>query len=185
VLGPNHPDVAISINNVALLLLERRSFAEARTLLVRARDISLKQRSETHDDLAFIMTNLGLAEQGLGNRAAAEAALRQAWLAADTHGHRNRAPILTYLADLSCDRGGTAQGLALLTTAAPVMRADYPDDPWRPAWVDNTRGKCLFAAGKTAEARTLITGSMAAIRQHWAPSTLFGAIAEARLRDVS
>ncbi|WP_426162743.1 tetratricopeptide repeat protein [Sandarakinorhabdus sp. DWP1-3-1] len=184
VLGPDHPDVAISINNVARVMLERRGFAEAYKLLVRARDISLRQRSATHDDLAFVLGNLGLAERGLGQAAAATATLQAALLAADAHKHRNRAPILAELADLACDRGTPARGLALLDRAAPIMRADYPDDPWRQAWVLNTRGKCLVAAGRGAEGRAAIAESMAAIRARWPRSTLFGALAEQRLQDA-
>ncbi|MFZ4689033.1 MAG: tetratricopeptide repeat protein [Polymorphobacter sp.] len=182
VLGPDHPDVAISINNVARVMLERRGFAEARALLLRAQAISLKQRSETHDDLAFILANLGIAERGLGQRAAAETALRQALVAADVHKHRNTAPILTELADLACDRGATADGLALLDRARPLMQADYPDDAWRAAWVKNTRGKCLLAAGDRPGARQMLAASMADIRPRWPENTLFSDIAEARLR---
>lgn len=182
VLGPDHPDVAISINNVARVMLERRGFAEARALLIRARDISLKQRSETHDDLAFILANLAIAERGLGNNAAAETALQQALVAAEVHKHRNTAPILTDLADLACDRGAAAQGIALLDRAAPLMKTDYPDDPWRVAWIASTRGKCLLAAGDRSAARDVLTGSIAQIRQRWPQDTMFGSMAEQRLR---
>ncbi len=185
VLGPDHPDVAISINNVARVMLERRGFAEAHALLVRARDISLQQRSATHDDLAFIMGNLGLAERGLGRPAAATATLQAALRAAEVHRHRNRAPILAELADLACDQGAPARGLALLDRAAPLMRTDYPDDPWRQAWVLNTRGKCLVAAGRGPEGKAAIEASMADIRARWQSATLFGALAEQRLRDAS
>ena len=183
VLGPDHPDIAISINNVARVMLERRGFAEAHGLLVRARDISLKQRGETHDDLAFVLANLGLAERGLGRNADAEATLRAALVAADVHRHRNRAPILVELADLACDRGAAPQGLSLLVRAAEVMLKDYPDDPWRQAWVVNTRGKCLMAAGKRSEGKTAIVGSIAEIRKRWPNSTLFGHMAEQRLQN--
>lgn len=184
VLGPDHPDVAISINNVARVMLERRGFAEAETLLVRARDISLKQRSETHDDLAFVFANLGLARRGLGDRADAERQLRKALAAAELHKHRNLGPILTELADLACERGAADEGAALLDRAVPITRGDYPDDPWRLAWIANTRGKCLLAAGEPAAARKLLAGSMAEVRKRWAAETLYGGIAEARLRSA-
>ncbi|MBB6228808.1 Tfp pilus assembly protein PilF [Polymorphobacter multimanifer] len=184
VLGPDHPDVAISINNVARVMLERRGFAEAWKLLVHARDISLRQRSATHDDLAFILGNLGLAERGLGQAAAATATLQAALVAAEIHKHRNRAPILADLADLACDQGVPVRGLALLDRAAPLMLEDYPDDPWRQAWVTNTRGKCLLAAGRRREGKAAIEASMADIRARWPKSTLFGALAEKRLQGT-
>lgn len=184
VLGPDHPDLAISINNVARIILERRGFAEARGMLLRARDISLRQRSDTHDDLAFVLANLGMAERGMGNLAAAETALQQALVAADANKHRNRAPILSELADLACDRGAVAQGLAMLDRAAPIMQADYPRDPWRQAWVVNTRGKCLMAAGNRAAARPILIASAAVLRQHWPAKSLYAEMSEVRLRTA-
>ncbi|QQV77688.1 tetratricopeptide repeat protein [Sphingomonas aliaeris] len=144
VLGPNHPYVAVTINNVARVQLEGRAFASARTLLRRASAITLAQQSETYDDLAFTFANLAIAERGLGNTKEAETLLRKAWRAAALHKHRNRAPILTELADLLCARGDHVEGLALLDQALPLMRADYPDDPWRLAWIANTRGDACW-----------------------------------------
>jgi tetratricopeptide (TPR) repeat protein len=184
VLGPNHPDVAVTINNVARVQLERRAFASARALLQRAAAITLAQQSETHDDLAFTFANLAIAERGLGHTAEAERLLRRALRAAELHKHRNLAPILTELADLRCTAGAPDEGLGLLARAAPIMQADYPNDPWRSAWLANTRGECLLTAGRTAEARAAIVQSMPALEQRWHADSLFGAMAAQRLRNV-
>lgn len=185
VLGPNHPDLAVTINNIARVQLERRAFGPARALLQRAVAISLAQQAETHADLAFTFGNLGMAERGLGHPQQAEELLRKAWRAAALHKHRNRGPILTELADLMCARGDIGGGLELLAKAEPIMRADYPDDPWRRSWIANTRGWCLLAAGRVAEARLIIAGSMAAINARWRPDSLFGSIAAERQRRAS
>ena len=182
VLGPNHPDVAVTINNVARVQLERRAFASAASLLHRAVAISLAQQGETHDDLAFTFANLGIAERGLGHPEVADEWLAKAWRAADLHHHRNRAPILVERADLACARHDAAAGLAMLDRAVPIMRADYPDDAWRQAWIGNTRGACLIAAGDVAAGRSAIVASMPTLRARWSADSLFGSIAVARLR---
>lgn len=185
VLGPNHPDLAITINNVARVLLERRAYAKARPLLERAATISLQQRGEMHDDLAFTLTNLALAERGLGLRDEAEAHFRKALVVAEAHKHRNLAPIMTELADLLCARRAFAEGLALLDRAVPVMKADYPDDPWRTAWVANTRGACLVSSGNVVQGRRLLDASTSEVRKRWKPDTMFGQMAEQRLRQAA
>ncbi|MFO1238775.1 MAG: tetratricopeptide repeat protein [Sphingomonadaceae bacterium] len=184
VLGPNHPDVAITINNVARVMLERRAFAQAYPLLQRAVVINLQQRSETHDDLAFTFANLAIAERGLNRPVEAERLFRKALMAAEMHKHRNRAPILTELADLLCERRAFPEAFAMLARAEPIMRSDYPDDPWRSAWVANTKGGCLIESGRPDEARPILIESMPDLRKRWTPLSLFGHRAEQRLNKL-
>lgn len=180
VLGPNHPDFAATLNNLARLMLERQSFAEARPYLERAVAINLKQRDATHDDLAFYFANLAIAERGLGRTVEAESLFRRALIPAVKHKHRNLGPILVDIADLECRRGQTDAGLASIDKAEPVIKADYPDDPWRMAWADNTRGACLLAAGHPDEARRLFDRSLPILRERWPRGTLYRIMAEAR-----
>lgn len=175
VLGPDHPDVAATLNNIARLMIERRAFREALPLLQRSIAINLSQRDATHDDLAFIFANLGIAKRGLGNLEGAETDLRSALRAAVAHRHRNFAPILTDLAEIRCTRGDTGDGLALLAQAEPVMRATYPDDPWRSAWVASTTGYCRLKAGDRAAAAALLERSAPVILGKWPPGSLYGA----------
>jgi tetratricopeptide (TPR) repeat protein len=184
VLGPNHPEVATTLNNLARVMLERRAFAEARPLLRRALAINLSQRDATHDDLAFTFANLAIAERGLGRAGEAEALLDKALVAARKHKSRNLGPILVDIADLRCRRGDVAGGLAMLAEADPIVRADYPDDPWRLAWLNNSRGGCLAAAGRTAEASRLLTRSEPILRERWAPGTLYAVLASDRRRTI-
>ena len=175
VLGPDHPDVAATLNNIARLMLERRAFREALPLLRRSIAINLKQRDATHDDLAFIFANLGIAERGVGDLDAAETDLRSAMRAATLHKHRNLAPILTDLAEIRCARGAPGEGLALLAQAAPLMRTTYPEDPWRSAWVASTTGYCQLRAGKRDAAAPLLKESAPIILAKWPPRSLYGA----------
>lgn len=174
VLGPDHQMVASALNNLARILLERRAFAEARGLLERALRINLKEVGDQADDLIFEYANLGIAERGVGDLAAAEAAFQKAQPLARRRKHRNLAPILVEQAELACMTGRTARGLLLASEAQPIMAATYKKDAWRSAWVDAVRADCLTRAGRTPEARALLRASAPAIQARWAPTTLYG-----------
>lgn len=180
VLGPNHPDLAVSLNNLARVMIEQRKFRDALPLLERSAKIYLAQREDTHDDLAFIFSNLALAFRGVGRDAEAEADFRKGLRAAEVHNSRLIAPILTDLADLLCAHGDETEAVQMLDRAAPIMRERYPDDPWRSAWVDNTRGACLLRKGDSS-GRTLILASAPVLLKRWKPDTMYGFEVEQRL----
>lgn len=181
VLGTEHPDLAITLNNLARVILEREGYAEAKPLLERSIAITVRQRSDHYDDLAFAYPNLALAERGLGQRQKAEALFRKALPIAEERRHRNLAPILTDLADTLCQGGATGEALRLLDKARPLMAKAYPDDPWRIAWTDNVRGACLFRTGQRVAGTKLIRESSLVILKRWAPTTLYGHAAGQRL----
>lgn len=184
VLGPNHPDVGATLNNLARVLVEERKFAQALPLLTRSSSLYLAQRSDTHDDLAFIFSNLALAKSGVGQTREAEELFNRALEAAEVHHHRLTAPILVDLADLRCRRGDYSSAHDLLRRAAPIMKEKYPDDAWRWAWVDNTRGACLLRQNKRHEAKALIASSSSILLKRWAHNTLYGYEVEQRMRAV-
>ncbi|QXQ07828.1 toll/interleukin-1 receptor domain-containing protein [Sphingosinicellaceae bacterium] len=183
VLGAEHPDTAITLNSLGRVVLEQGKYREAYGYLARAAAITRRQRDETHDEFAFIFDNLGLAERALGHAEPAEQLFRKALVAATIHNHRNRAPVMTDLADLLCSDGRTIEALALLTLARPLMTRTYPEDPWRVAWLDNVQGGCLLAQGDRAGAAKLIAASTPVLQKRWPAESLYGAAAARRLRD--
>ena len=184
VLGPNHPDVGATLNNLARVLVEQRKFADAVPLLTRSASLYLSQRSDTHDDLAFIFANLALAKSGTGQTGEAEKLFERALRAAEVHRHRLTAPIMVDLADLKCTRGDFSSADDLLRRAAPLMKEKYPDDPWRWAWVDNTHGACLLRQGKRKEAGRLIASSSPVLLKRWPANSLYGFQVKQRMRAL-
>jgi tetratricopeptide (TPR) repeat protein len=182
VLGPTHPDLAAPLNNLGRVLVEQRKFRDALPLLSRSAALDLAQRSGTHDDLAFILSNLALAKRGVGDTAAADDLFKKALVAADAHQSRNRAPILVDLADLRCELGDPKDAMQLLARASPIMKASYPDDPWRAAWVENTRGACILRQGDRAGAKELLKASAKPILDRWPTSSLYGFEVKKRMR---
>ena len=175
VLGDDHPEVATTENNLALLEVERRDFRDAAPLLEHAISVIVRQRNATFDDLAFEYENLGRARRGLGENAEAEALFLKALEVARLHHHRNLAPILVDLADMACARGDAPAGLARLDEARPQMAKDYPDTPWRVAWVDVVRAGCLSAAGRRDQARALLATSQPLVMARWGHDSIYGA----------
>jgi tetratricopeptide (TPR) repeat protein len=184
VLGPSHPDLAATSNNLARVMIEQRKFRQALPLLTRSANIYLAQRGDTHDDLAFIFSNLALARRGVGDAAGAETYFRRALRAAEVHQNRLVAPILTDLADLRCARGDHAEAMRLLDRARPIMREEYPDDAWRTAWVDNTRGGCLLRRNDRNAAAPLIRSSSPIILKRWPADALYGYDAQRRIQAL-
>ena len=184
ILGPNHPDLGVMLNNLGRVLVEQRKFAQATPLLTRAVKLHLAQKSETHDDLAFAFSNLALAKDGAGQASEAEALFNRALEAAQVHKNRLTAPIMVDLADLRCRRRDFRGAMDLLQRAAPIMKSTYPDDPWRTAWVDNTRGACLLRQGKVGQAKLLIESSSPVVLKRWPAETMYGHEVQQRRRAL-
>ena len=185
VIGPEHPDLAVTLNNLGRVLLEQRKFTEALPILRRSAAVTLAQRNETHDDMAFIFANLALATEGVGNQQAAEGLFRKALAAAEQHKHRLLAPILVDLAALRCRRRGYQEALRMLERASPIMARTYPDDPWRSAWAQNTRGDCLLRQGMVSDAQGLIRTSAPVVLERWSSGSLYGYETRRRVRAAA
>lgn len=60
VLGPDHPDCAQSLNNLAALHTERREYEAAEDMYERALDIRKKALSPDHPSLAYTLKHLAM-----------------------------------------------------------------------------------------------------------------------------
>ena len=70
----------------------------------------------------------------------------------------------------------------MLGPAADAVRRDYPDDPWRAAWVENIRGECLIRTGDRAGGVAALARTTPVIAAKWGPDTLYGGDAARRWR---
>ena len=71
-LGKDHPDIAISLNNLAVLYQDQGNYAEAEPLFQRSLAIREKALGEDHPDIAINLNNLAVLYQDQGNYAEAE-----------------------------------------------------------------------------------------------------------------
>jgi hypothetical protein len=77
-LGPEHPDLAVWLNNLATLYSDQGNYAEAEPLYQRALAIDEKTLGPEHPDLATYLNNLALLYQAQGNYAEAEQLFKRA-----------------------------------------------------------------------------------------------------------
>lgn len=71
-LGPEHPDIAISLNNLAVLYQNQELYAEAETLHKRSVAIKEKALGPEHPDVAVSLNNLARVYEEEGRYAEAE-----------------------------------------------------------------------------------------------------------------
>jgi hypothetical protein len=144
--------------------------------------IGLRERGEDHAYMTFLFANLAITRRHLGRTREAERLFEQAIAAARKNEHRILGPSLADLAEVHCAAGRPGEGLALLDEAARVTRADYPDKPWRIAWVENIKGECLLRSGRVPEGKKAIAASSPVIIRSWPAGTLFAVEAQRRAR---
>ena len=71
-VGPDHPDVAVSLNNLALLYDTQGRYAQAEPLYKRSLAILEKSLGPDHPDVAKSLNNLGLLYDKQGQYTQAE-----------------------------------------------------------------------------------------------------------------
>jgi tetratricopeptide (TPR) repeat protein len=177
VLGARHPDLGITLNNLARMLIDQRRFVEAVPLLERAIAVVEGQRGTKVDDLVFFYGNLGIARSQTGRRTEAAPLFARAVRLGQETDHPMLGPVLADAAQSACAGGDAARGLALAAEAAPAIARDHGGTPWRGAWLETVRGACLIRAGQRAEGAALIARSRAAVVQRWPQGTYIGAAA--------
>ena len=77
-LGPDHPDVALGLNNLGLLYNNLGDYDKAEPLYKRALEIWEKQLGPDHPQVAIRLNNLGLLYNNLGDYDKAEPLLKRA-----------------------------------------------------------------------------------------------------------
>ena len=164
VLGPEHPDTANSLDNLALLLQAQGELAAARPLNERALAIREEVLGPEHSDTATSLNNLALLLQAQGELAAARPlneralAIREKVLGPE---HPDTANSLSNLANLLQAQGELAAARPLhergLSIREKVLGPEHP----RTATSLNNLAVLLQAQGELAAARPLFERALA------------------------
>ena len=133
-LGASHPDVAQTLNNLAVVYQEQGKYADAEGLYKRALAIYEKALGEDHPDVAQTLNNLADVYQEQGKYADAEGlhqralAIKEKALGAD---HPGVAVTLNNLANVYQEQGKYADAEGLYKRALAIkekaLGADHPE----------------------------------------------------------
>ena len=163
-LGPEHPDTAAKLSNLANLLWAQGDFAGARPLCERALAISEKALGPEHPDTATILTGLASLLKAQGDLAGARPLLEQAlaiYEKALGPEHPLTATSLSNLANLLWAQGDLAGARPLCERALAIsekaLGPEHPDT----ATILNNLARLLQAQGDLAGARPLFERALA------------------------
>jgi tetratricopeptide (TPR) repeat protein len=163
-LGPDHPDNATRLNNLALLLRDEGDLAAARPLYERALAITEKALGPDHPNTATGLNNLGFLLKDQGDLAAARApleralAIREKALGPD---HPDTAQSLNNVGLLFQDEGELLAARPFLERALKIKeQALGPDNPSTAISLNNL-AFLLEEQGDPAGARPLLERALA------------------------
>ena len=164
-LGPEHPDTATSLNNLAVLLRAQGDLSGARSLHERALEIRKKVLGPQHpatatslNNLAFLLYNLGdfVAARPLSERALA---INEKALGPE---HPNTAISLNGLANVLRDQGELAEARPLYERALGIYEKAYGPEHPSTNVVRANLSRLLLMCGQPTEALALSETSLAA-----------------------
>ncbi len=154
-LGPDHPDVAASLNAIAIVDLALSQPNLALSNYERALAIWEHALGPDHPDVAISLLNLGNALESLGRRTEARAANERAlaiWEQALGPEHPNVAAALNNLANKLRAAGEYADATALQERAFTIWHKVHgPEHPYLGISLTN-QGAMLYSTGHYAEA---------------------------------
>jgi CHAT domain-containing protein/Tfp pilus assembly protein PilF len=162
-LGKDHPDVAHSLNNLAVLYMAMGQFAKSEPLYRRSLEIREARLGKDHPEVARSLFNLALLNELMGQSAKSEPLygrsleIREAKLGKD---HPDVAESLTNLARLYSRMGQTAKAEPLHRRSLEIREAklgkDHPDVAQS---LTNLAG-LYMAMGQSAKAEPLYRRSL-------------------------
>jgi CHAT domain-containing protein/Tfp pilus assembly protein PilF len=157
-LGAEHPDVATSLNNLALLYKTQGRYTEAEPLFIQALDMRKKLLGAEHPDVATSLNNLALLYKTQGRYTEAEPLYIQALemlkklLGAE---HPDVATSLNNLAELYSDQGRYTEAEPLYRQALEMYKKLLgAEHPYLATFLNNLAG--LYSSqGRYTEAEPL------------------------------
>jgi len=171
-LGPNHPDLAGSLNLLAALYLGQGRYTDAEPLFQRALAIREKAFGPEHLAVAESLSNLAALYDGQGRYADAEPlykrslAIREKALGPD---HPDVAATLNNLARLYVDQGRAAVAEPLYKRALSIReKALGPDNP-AVAQALNNLAELYWNQGRYADAEPAMKRALAIIEKSLGP----------------
>lgn len=163
-LGPDHPEVARALNNLAFFLAQTGSFAEARPLMERVVAIRSRALSPDHPDLVEALNGLGHVLQKVGAYGEAKSRFEEMLAISEkTAGPSSPAVAiaLNNIAAVHWDLGAYNEARPLMERAVAIWQSNGGEDhPDYAAGVNNL-ANLLEQMGRYGEAKPLLEKALA------------------------
>jgi CHAT domain-containing protein/Tfp pilus assembly protein PilF len=163
-LGPDHPDTAESLNNLALLYKSMGRYVEAEPMYQRALAIYEAELGSDHPDTATSLTNLAGLYLSMGRYGEAEPLVQRALAIVEAQlgpDHPDTAFSLNSLAGLYLSMGRYGEAEPLFQRALAIVEAQLgPDHPLTASSLTNLAG-LYEAMGRYGEAEPLVQRALA------------------------
>ncbi len=176
--GPDHPNVAIRLSNLARLLQDTNRLAEAEPLMRRALAIDEASYGPDHPNVAIRLNNLAQLLKATNRLAEAEPLMRRALAINETSygpDHPNVAANLNNLASLLQDTNRLAEAEPMYRRALAIDEASYGPDHPNVAIRLNNLASLLQATNHLVEAEPLVRRALKIFSQSFGldhPSTI-------------
>jgi serine/threonine protein kinase/tetratricopeptide (TPR) repeat protein len=173
VLGPDHPKLGQSLNNLAMAHYRAGEFDAAEPLFREALARNIANFGDVHTEVSATSSNLALVLRERGAYAEAHALWARA-LVIDRQLLGDHHPTigftLTYWGESLRRNGDAKAGEAKLREALAVFAQALPEDHWRAAEARSLLAMCLADQRRFAEAETLLLSSYSSLAAQYAPS---------------
>jgi tetratricopeptide (TPR) repeat protein len=163
-LGPEHPQTATSLDNLAILVRDQGDFAGARQLFERALAIREKARGLGHPDTATTLNHLGVVLHAEGDLVGAQPLLERAQAIFEKvfgPTHPSTASNLSALADLLCDQGELVRARSLYERALSMQERALGSDHLLTAATLSGFAQLLQAQGDVSAAQPMFERALA------------------------
>jgi tetratricopeptide (TPR) repeat protein len=173
-----HPDIASTLNNLAMLMRAQNKFAEAEPLLREALAIWRMAFSAGHPNIATGLSNLALLLQAQNKFAEAEPLFREALEIRRTAlpvGHPDFVVTLNNLASLYAKLGNMDEAEPLIREALTISEKVDPDD-WQTFNTKSMLGGALLGRKRYAESEPLLLAGYQGLKQREATIPRTGTI---------
>lgn len=178
-LGPEHPLIAESLNNVATSLHLQKRYVDAEPLYRASLEMEESILGVEHANIGTTLANLAAVLQAQGSFLEAEKVHREALavrrqVLGDNHPHV--ALSLTNLARLLIDLKQFTEAERCIQEALQVSRRAYVADHWRIAYAEGLEGAVLAENARFPEAEYWLLKSYESVseaRGHQAPNSIY------------
>ncbi len=171
-LGPDHPKVALTLNDLGILYRDQGRLEEAEKALQRAVEIQRKLYGETHPHLVATLGNLAFVRVQQGQLDEAEALHRRALdisVAAFDSDHPQVTTVRNNLADLALLRGRADEAERQFREVLAARRRSFSGAHPDTATALLNLARAIYAQGRLEEAEATFRESLAMTREALGP----------------